>query len=245
MITVKGMRYLGEADVVIYAGSLVNPEILRYAKPGAEIYNSASMTLEEIVNIMVSRASEGKFVVRLKSGDSGIYGALMEEIWALEEFGIPYEVVPGVTAALASAAVLGIELTLPKVSQTVIITRESARVPMPGSVRDFAPLINLGSTMAIYTGVHLIDKVVRHLREGGVPDDMPVSVVYKATWPDQVVVTGTLSDIAEKVKRARLVKDSVILVGRVVNPRALRELARSSVYDPAHSHSFRVARGTR
>ncbi len=130
-------------------------------------------------------------MVRLKSGDASIYGALLEEIIALREAGIPYEVVPGgVTAALAAAAVLGIELTLPKVAQTLIITRASARVPMQGSIKDFAKAMLIGATMAIYTGVHLIDKVVKELREAGVPDDTPVAVVYKATWPDQVIIRG-------------------------------------------------------
>ncbi len=190
LITVKGMKYLQQADVIIYAGSLVNPEILKWARPNAEIHNSASMTLEEIVDIMVRRAREDKLVVRLKSGDASIYGALLEEVIALREAGIPYEVVPGVTAALAAAAVLGIELTLPKVAQTVIITRASARVPMRGSIRDFAGALLIGATMAIYTGVHLIDKVVKELREAGVPDDTPVTVVYKATWPDQMIIRG-------------------------------------------------------
>ncbi|ADN51281.1 precorrin-4 C(11)-methyltransferase [Vulcanisaeta distributa] len=239
LITVKGMKYLQQADVVIYAGSLVNPEVLRWARPGAEIHNSASMTLEEIVDIMITRAREGKLVVRLKSGDASIYGALLEEIIALREAGIPYEVVPGVTAALAAAAVLGIELTLPKVAQTLIITRASARVPMQGSIKDFAKAMLIGATMAIYTGVHLIDKVVKELREAGVPDDTPVAVVYKATWPDQVIIRGTLSDIAEKVKRARITKDSVIIVGKAADPSILDTPVRSSVYDPRHTHSFR------
>ncbi|WP_054844049.1 precorrin-4 C(11)-methyltransferase [Vulcanisaeta souniana] len=240
LITVKGMKYLQQADVVIYAGSLVNPDVLRWARPGAEIHNSASMTLEEIVDIMVTRAREGKLVVRLKSGDASIYGALLEEIIALREAGIPYEVVPGgVTAALAAAAVLGIELTLPKVAQTLIITRASARVTMQGSIKDFAKAMLIGATMAIYTGVHLIDKVVKELREAGVPDDTPVAVVYKATWPDQVIIRGTLSDIAEKVKRARITKDSVIIVGKAADPSILDTPVRSSVYDPRHTHSFR------
>lgn len=240
LITVKGMKYLQQADVIIYAGSLVNPEILKWARPNAEIHNSASMTLEEIVDIMVRRAREDKLVVRLKSGDASIYGALLEEVIALREAGIPYEVVPGVTAALAAAAVLGIELTLPKVAQTVIITRASARVPMRGSIRDFAGALLIGATMAIYTGVHLIDKVVKELREAGVPDDTPVTVVYKATWPDQMIIRGgTLSDIAEKVKRAKITKDSVIIVGKAADPSILDTPVRSSVYDPRHTHSFR------
>ncbi|MEL9990077.1 MAG: precorrin-4 C(11)-methyltransferase [Thermoproteus sp.] len=240
LITVKGMRYLQAADVVVYAGSLVNPEVLKWARPEAEIYDSSSLTLEEIVQILIRKASEGRLVARLKSGDPSIYGALWEEIIPLEAAGIPYEVVPGVTAALAAAAQMRIELTIPKRAQHVVITRASARVPMRGSLKDVAAfMLATGAVAVVYTGVHVIDKVVRELSEGGLPPDTPVAVVYKATWPDQKVVRGTLADIAAKVKRERIVKDAVIIVGESAGP---QEIPRSSVYDPAHAHSYRPKR---
>nr|KJR73015.1 MAG: precorrin-4 C11-methyltransferase [Thermoproteus sp. AZ2] len=240
LITVKGMRYLQEADVIVYAGSLVNPELLKYAKAEAEVYDSSSMVAEEIVELMARKASEDKLVVRLKSGDSGIYGALLDELIPLRQLGIPIEVVPGVTAALAAAATMGIELTIPKLVQTVVITRAAARTEMRGDLRLAARFaIEQGATLAIYTGVHVIDKVVRELREGGLPPETPVAVVYKATWPDEKIVVGTLGDIAEKVKKERITRDAVIIVGDVVAP---REVPRSSVYNPSHAHSYRPAR---
>ncbi|MDT7876692.1 MAG: precorrin-4 C(11)-methyltransferase [Sulfolobus sp.] len=245
LITVKAKNRLEEADVVLYAGSLVNPQILKWARRDAEIIDTSSLTLEEITNIMIKRAKEGKNIVRLKSGDFSIYGALMEEIWALEDAGIPYELVPGITAAIASASVAGIELTLPKISQTLIITRASARVPMEGSIKDYAPFLMKGASMAIYTGVHLIDKVVKELKEGGVPDDMPVIVVYKATWPEQKIIRGTVGDIAQKVKAEKIIKDSMIIVGKIADPSRYKDLVRSSVYDPSHYHSFRPMKKNR
>lgn len=237
LITVKGMRYLQAADVVVYAGSLVGPEVLKWARPDAEVYDSSSLTLEEIVQILIKKASEGKLVARLKSGDPSIYGALWEEIIPLEAASIPYEVVPGVTAALAAAAQMRIELTIPKRVQHVVITRASARVPMRGSLKDVATfMLTTDAVAVVYTGVHVIDKVVRELSEGGLPPDTPVAVVYKATWPDQKIVRGTLADIAAKVKREGIVKDAVIIVGESAGP---REIPRSSVYDPSHAHSYR------
>jgi len=240
LITVKAKTALEEADVVVYAGSLVNEEIVnRWARKDAEKVNSANLTLEEITRIMVERAKEGKTVVRLKSGDFSIYGALMEEVWALKDAGIPYEFVPGITAALAAASVAGIELTLPKISQTVIITRGSARVEMEGSIKDYAPFVNRGASLVIYTGVHIIEKVVRELKEGGVSDDTPAIVVYKATWPDQKVIRCKVGELVQRVKEEKIFKDAVIIVGKVADPDAYKDLVRSSVYDPGHAHSFR------
>ncbi len=240
LITLKGYKYLREADVVVYADSLVNSEILRFVKPGAEVYDSSILTTEEIVEILARKAAEGKLVVRLKSGDSGIYGALWEEMLPLLQMGIEVEVVPGVTAALAAAAVMGIELTIPKKVQTVVLTRASARVEMPGDLKIVARFMKeMGAVAVVYTGVHVIEKVVKELLEGGLPPETPVAVVYKATWPDQKIIRGTLADIAQKVRQERVTKDAVIIVGDSVAP---REIPRSSVYDPTHAHSYRPAR---
>ncbi|ACP44404.1 precorrin-4 C11-methyltransferase [Sulfolobus islandicus Y.G.57.14] len=239
LITVKAKKYIETADVIVYAGSLVNPEILKWSRKDAEVYNSSSLTLNEIVEIMVKKASEGKLVVRLKSGDSSIYGALFEEMWALEAAGIPFEVVPGITAAIAAASVIPIELTVPKLSQTVIITRASLRVPMQGSIKDFAKMVKIGATMVIYTGIHIIDRVVNELKEGGLTDDTPVIVVYRATWPEQRIIKGTLADIVSKVREAKIYRDSVIIVGLASDPQQIKNMVRSSVYDPKHNHSYR------
>ncbi len=239
LITVKGRKYIEEADVILYAGSLINPEILNWAKRDAEIINTAELTYEEIVDIMVKKAKEGKLVARLKSGDFSIYGALNEELQAIKKNGIDYELVPGITAAIAAASSLGIELTLPRVSQTVIITRASASVPMEGSIKDYAPFLNKGASMVIYTGVHVIDKVVEELKEGGVSEDSPIAVVYKATWEEEKIIRGTLRDIAEKVKKEKITRDAVIVVGKILTPENFN--FKSSAYDENHYTSFRVA----
>ncbi|MCX8136673.1 precorrin-4 C(11)-methyltransferase [Pyrobaculum aerophilum] len=243
LLTVKAVKYLSQAEVVVYAGSLVNAEVLKYARQDAEVYNSASMVTEEIVKLMIQKAREGKLVARLKSGDPSIYGALWEEIIPLQLAGIEYEIVPGVTAALAAAAQLRIELTVPKRVQHVVITRASHRVPMRGSLKDVADFIlKTGAVAVIYTGVHVIDKVVKELEEGGLSPGTPVAVVYKATWPDQKIIQGTLRDIAEKVKAERIVRDAVIIVGESVQP---PEIPRSAVYNPDHAHSYRPRRELR
>ncbi|MCY0874043.1 MAG: precorrin-4 C(11)-methyltransferase [Acidianus infernus] len=240
LITVKAKKYIEEADVILYAGSLVNPEILNWAKRDAEIINTAELTHEEIVNIMIKKAKEGKLVARLKSGDFSIYGALNEELQAIKKEGIDYELIPGITAAIAAASSLGIELTLPRVSQTLIITRASASVPMEGSIKDYAPFLNKGASMVIYTGVHIIDKVVKELKEGGLSEDSPIAVVYKATWKgEEKIIKGTLKDIAEKVKKEKITRDAVIIVGKILTPEKFE--FKSSAYDENHYTGFRVA----
>ncbi|BBG24315.1 precorrin-4 C(11)-methyltransferase [Sulfuracidifex tepidarius] len=240
LITVKAMKVIQRADVILYAGSLVNPLILeRYARKDAEVHDTSPMTLSQIVETMVKSAEEGKTVARMKSGDSGIYGALMEEMWGLEVAGIPFEVIPGITAAIAAASVIPIELTVPKLGQTVIISRASLRVPMKGSLKNLARHVTDGATLVIYTGIHVIERVVQDLKEGGVPDDMPVIVVHRATWPNQKVIKGTLRDIASKVHEAKIYRDSVIIVGPAAKEEEVRQYVRSSVYDPSFNHSYR------
>lgn len=239
LITVKAKNYIEDADVILYAGSLINPEILKWARKDAEIINTAELTMEEITDIMIKKVKEGKLVVRIKSGDFSIYGALTEEIWALQDAKVDYDFVPGITAALAAASALGIELTLPRVSQTVIITRASGNVPMVGSLKDFAPLIYKGASLVIYTGAHIIDKVVSELREAGIKEDQSIAVVYKATWKDEKIVKGTLKDIAEKVKKEKITRDAVILIGEILAPEKYKGEIRSSAYDPNYVTGFR------
>jgi precorrin-4/cobalt-precorrin-4 C11-methyltransferase len=240
LITVKAMKVIQQADVILYAGSLVNPLIIeRYARKDAEVHDTSPLTLSQIVEIMVKSSTEGKTVARMKSGDSGIYGALMEEMWGLQVAGVPFEVIPGITAAIAAASVIPIELTVPKLGQTVIITRASLRVPMKGSLKDMAKHANNGATLVIYTAIHVIERVINELKEGGLSDDTPAIVVYRATWPNQKIIKGKLSDIALKVHEAKIYRDSVIIVGPAANEDEVKQYVRSSVYDPSFNHSYR------
>lgn len=233
LITLKGKRLLEEADVVIYAGSLVKKGILRYVRKDAETYNSATMTLEEIMDVMVKAAKDGKRVVRLHSGDPALYSALMEQIDILEGEGIPYEVVPGVSSALAAAASLKRELTLPEVTQTVILTRLEGNTPVPPSER-LSDLARHRATMCIFLSVDRIDQVVEELRRG-YGDETPIAVVYRATWEDEKILTGSLEDIVGKVKEAGIRSQAVIIVGEVLKGKG----ERSRLYHKDFHHGYR------
>lgn len=235
LLTLKGKRLLEEADVIVYTGSLLNPEILKFAKPNAELYDSASMSLEEIVATMVMSIENGKSVVRLHDGDPSFYGAIREQMDLLDKEGIAYEVVPGVSCLQAAAAALQRELTLPGISQTVIVTRPEGRTPVPAR-EDIAELARHQATMAIFLGISYIDKVAEKLKLGGYPEDTPVAVVYKASWPQQKIIEGTLKDIAEKVKASGVRSTALILVGKVLKP---EEYSCSKLYDACFTHRFR------
>ena len=239
LITLKGKKAIEDADIIVYAGSLVNKEILRYNRKNAKIYNSATMDLQEIVKVMVDSVEKGLNVVRLHSGDPSIYGAIKEQIDELKKHGIDVEIIPGVTSLSAAASSLKVELTLPKVSQTVIITRPEGRTPMPEG-ESLKELAKHGSTMAIFLGVGMIDKVVSQLIEGGYRRDTPVAVVYKASWKDEKIVKGTLEDIALKVKEANIRKTALIIVGDVLNP---KEYEYSKLYDKDFETEYRKKKG--
>ena len=233
LITVKGDRLLREADLVVYAGSLVNKEILDRVKEGCAIYDSATMDLEEICAKMIEYAEAGKKVVRLQTGDPSLYGALREQMGLLTEAGVDYIMVPGVSSFSAAAAAIGKEYTLPEISQTVILTRLAGRTPVPKK-QALAGLAGHGASMAIFLSIGMIDKVVAELRQG-YSDDTPVAVVYKASWPQEHVIEGTVGDIAEKVKAAGLKLSALILVGPFLgNP-----ISRSKLYDSAFTHGCR------
>ncbi len=234
LITLKGYRLLSQADIVIYAGSLVNPDILDYCKSGARLYDSAGMNLEEIIDIMREGAKKDLLVVRLQTGDISIYGSIREQAEELKKLDIDYESIPGVSSFLGAAGALGIEYTVPEVSQSLIITRIEGRTPVPKleSLRSFA---SHQTSMAIFLSVQDIDRVVYQLLEGGYPIDTPVVVVYKATWPDQELVRGSLEDIADKVKAAGIKKTALILVGRFLG----NEYSYSKLYDKHFSHEYR------
>lgn len=237
LITVKGRRLLSEADVIIYAGSLVNPALLSLAKEGAAIYNSASMTLDEVIAVMEEAAAQGKYVVRLHTGDPSIYGAIKEQMDALKERNLSYEVIPGVSSFLAAAAALECEYTLPEVSQTVIITRMEGRTPVPETEK-LSSLAAHKTTMCIFLSVHMVENVVKQLLSGGYPSDTPIAIVQKASWPEEKIISGTLETIAAKVSEANIDRTAMIVVGRCLDS----AYALSRLYAPEFGHMYRDAK---
>ena len=238
LITVKGARLLGEADVVVFAGSLVDRELVRLYAPNARVFDSAGMNLEETTSALAQAALDGEKAVRLHTGDPSIYGAIQEQMEELDRLGIGYDVVPGVTSAFAAAATLKQELTLPEVSQTVIITRLAGRTPVPDRER-LSEIARIGATLVIYLSVSMIEKVVDELLMGAYTPETPVAVVARATWPDEEVVEGNLSDIASKVKEAGIGKQALILVGDVLRARNEGMRAKSLLYDKGFTHGCR------
>ena len=234
LITVRGARLLAQADVIVYAGSLVNPALLDGRKEGCAVYDSARMTLEEVLAVMVLAAREGKRVVRLHTGDPCVYGAHREQMDALDAEGIPYEVCPGVSSFCGAAAALRAEYTLPGVSQTVILTRMEGRTPVPEQERMEA-LAAHGSSMVVFLSAGRLETLSRRLIAGGYPPETPAAIVYKATWPDEKVVRTTVSGLAEAAKRENITKTALITVGGFLGS----AYERSKLYDPAFTTGFR------
>ena len=234
LITVRGAKLLGEADVVIYAGSLVNPALLDYTKPGCEIHDSAKLTLEEVIALIEKAETAGKTTVRLHTGDSSIYGAVREQFDELEKRGIAYDVCPGVSAFCGAAAALRAEYTLPDVSQTVIITRAPGRTPVPEreSIRSLAAH---QATMVLFLSTSLTELLQAELLAGGYTADTPVAVVYKATWPEEKIFRCTVGTLHETVTGNGLTKTSLIAVGNCLGDNYLRSL----LYHPDFTTEFR------
>ena len=237
LISVKGRKLLEEADVVIYAGSLVNPAILAVTPAGCEIHNSASMTLDEVIAVMKAAVEQGKKVIRLHTGDPSIYGAIQEQIDLLNKLEISWQVVPGVSSFLAAAAALGQEYTLPGVSQTVIITRMEGRTPVPEK-EQIRSLAAHQTTMCIFLSVHMFGELVQELLDGGYAADTPVAVVEKASWPEQRIFRGTLTTIADQLVAAGVSRTAMVIVGDVL----AREYEQSRLYAPEFGHMFREAK---
>ena len=235
LITIKGKKILDKADVVIYAGSLVNPELLKSLK--AEIHDSSKLNLDETSEIVRESIEKGKTVARLHTGDTAFYSAISEQIERLREYGIEYEVIPGVSSAMAGAAVLGQELTIPEISQTVIFTRMEGRTPVPEKEK-LGDLARHGSTMVIFLSVSMIEQVRDELLQG-YPGETPVAVVERATWATQKVVRGLLKDIVEMVKDEGIKKTALIYVGEAL--RASKESLgkQSKLYDKDFKHGYR------
>lgn len=235
LITVKGQRLIAEADVIIYAGSLVNPEILKYGRKDAEVYNSATMNLDEVLDVEIRAVRAGKTVARIHTGDPAIYGAIQEQMDGLRAAGIEdFEVIPGVSSFLASAAALKQEYTLPNVSQTIIITRMEGRTPMPPKEK-LVSLAQHQATMCIFLSVQAIDQVMKQLTDGGYAPDTPVAIVVRATWPDQKILRGTIATIADIIHEAGVTRQAMIIVGRVLDS----EYDLSKLYDSKFTTMFR------
>lgn len=236
LITVRGQRLLQEADVVIYAGSLVNPQLLENCRPDCQIHNSAKMTLEEVIEVIRAAESAGKTTVRLHTGDSSIYGAVREQFDELEKLGISYDVCPGVSAFCGAASSLKAEYTLPDVSQTVIITRAAGRTPVPEreSIRSLAAH---GATMVLFLSTSLTESLQRELLAGGYAGSTPVAIVYKATWPEERIFRCTVDTLHETVTQNGLTKTSLIIVGNCMG----QEYERSLLYHPEFTTEFREA----
>lgn len=236
LLTVKAKKLLETCKVCIYAGSLVSDEVIALIPIDSEKHDSAKMNLDEIIEVFINSNKRGVDVIRLHSGDPAIYGAIGEQMKALDELGIEYEVVPGVSSFQASAAVLKKELTAPEVSQTIILTRMAGRTPAPEE-QDLEILGKTLATLCVFLSVSKIDELVQKLI-GSYGETAPVSVVYRASWPDQLVIEGTLSDIAEKVRAAKITKTAMIIVGWALDN---ENEATSRLYDKSFSHDCRKA----
>lgn len=235
LITVRGQKLLQQADVVIYAGSLVNPALLKETKEDCEIFNSAKMTLEEVIDIMKRAHQQQKMTVRLHTGDPSIYGAVREQMDILEQEGIPYESCPGVSSFCGAASALNLEYTLPDVSQSVIITRMAGRTPVPER-EEIASFAAHHATMVIFLSTGMLPELQERLMAGGYESDTPVAIVYKATWQEEEKYICTVSTLAQTAREHNITKTALIIVGDVVTHSNYR---RSDLYHPEFETEFR------
>ena len=240
LITVRGVKLLGEADVVIYAGSLVNPALLDYTREGCEIHDSAKLTLEEVIALIEKAEAEGKTTVRLHTGDSSIYGAVREQMDALDALHIPYESCPGVSACFGAAASLNLEYTLPGVSQTLIITRMEGRtgVPQKESIESLAAH---QASMAIYLSTGMLRELSRRLMAGGYAENTPAALIYKATWPEEEAYICTVETLAQVAEEHGIIKTALVLVGDVITH---GNYQKSRLYAADFSTEFRQAKSS-
>lgn len=237
LITLRGQRLLSEADVIIYAGSLVNPELLENKKEGCQVYNSALMTLEEVLEVMEQAEKENGTTVRLHTGDPCIYGAIREQMDELDARGIAYDTCPGVSAFCGAASALNLEYTLPEVSQSVVITRMAGRTPVPER-EEIAAWAAHQSTMVIFLSTGLLEELSRELIAGGYSKDTPAAIVYKATWAEEQKFICTVGTLAETAREHQITKTALMIIGDVVSH---SHYQRSELYNPAFSTEFRKA----
>ena len=237
LITLRGKTFLEQADVIIYAGSLVNPQLLDYAKEGCQIYNSATMTLEEVLDVMFAAEEEQKMTVRLHTGDPCLYGAIREQMDVLDEKKIEYDYTPGVSSFCGAASALNLEYTLPDVSQTVIITRMAGRTPVPEK-EEIASLASHRATMVVFLSTGMLPKLSERLIAGGYTADTPAAIVYKATWEDEKAFVCTVGTLAETAEKNHITKTALMIIGDVVTH---SHYNRSELYNPAFTTEFREA----
>ena len=235
LITLRGKKFLEEADVIIYAGSLVNPQLLDYKKEGCRVYNSAKMTLEEVLQVMEEAEDEGLVTVRLHAGDPCLYGAIREQMDVLDEKGIGYDYCPGVSSFCGAASALNLEYTLPEVSQSVVITRMAGRTPVPEkeSIESFAAH---QATMVVFLSTGMLEELSRRLIAGGYQADTPAAIVYKATWEDEKACVCTVGTLAETAKRENITKTALMIIGDIVTH---SHYDRSKLYHPEFTTEFR------
>ena len=235
LITIRGQKLLAKADVIIYAGSLVNPALLEVKKPECAVYNSAHMTLEEVLDVMKKAEQSGKTTVRLHTGDPSLYGAIREQMDILDEKGIMYDYCPGVSAFCGAASALNLEYTLPDVSQSVVITRMEGRTPVPEkeSIQAFAAH---QTTMVLFLSTGLLEKLETALQEGGYAPETPAAIVYKATWPEEACYLCTVDTLSETAREHGITKTALIIVGDVVSH---QHYSRSKLYDPSFTTEYR------
>ena len=237
LITVRGARLLNEADVIIYAGSLVNPDLLHYAKPGCEIHDSARLTLEQVMDIIRGAEARGLTTVRLHTGDPCLYGAIREQMDVLDQKNIAYDYCPGVSSFCGAASALNLEYTLPDVSQSVIITRMAGRTPVPEK-EEIASLASHQATMVVFLSTGMLEKLSERLIEGGYTADTPAAIVYKATWEDEQAFVCTVGTLAETARKHNITKTALMIIGDVVTH---SHYNRSELYNPAFTTEFREA----
>jgi precorrin-4/cobalt-precorrin-4 C11-methyltransferase len=240
LITVKAKKLIQKADVVVYSGSLIPEPILKLCKKG-KLFDAAKLVREEIFDLLYKNAKKDKLVVRLHDGDPSIYGAIKEQIDNLEKKGIKSTVVPGVTAFLASAAALGMQLTLPGVTQTIIVTRAESRTKVPKREK-ISELAKHKATLIFYLSIQLISNLVTEAIAGGYKKSTPVAVVYRASWPDQKIIKGTLGDIAKKIKEEKITRTAIVIISDVIDPKTYEY---SKLYDKKFSHGYRKAKLTK
>ncbi len=237
LITIKAKKLIQKADVLVYSGSLIPTSIIKLCKKGKK-HDAAKLVREEIFELLRKNAKKGKVVVRLHDGDPTIYGAIKEQIDNLFKEGIKSVVIPGVTSFLASAAALGIQLTLPGVTQTIIVTRAERRTKVPKR-ESISELAKHKSTMVFYLSVHLLQEIVKQVIQGGYKKSTPVAVVYRASWDDEKIITGTLRDISKKVWKEKITRTAIVIIGDVVKPKYYEY---SKLYDKTFSHGYRKAK---
>lgn len=248
LLTLKAKRIIEAADVIIYADSLVHPSVVEFAQPGARVYGSKELHLDEIMALTLDAVRQGQTVARVQSGDPAIYGAVLEQMRILEREGVDYEIVPGVSAGFAAAAALKTELTVPERAQTVILTRAEGRVAMPPGeqLRDLAAH---GCTLVIFLSITRMTRIVRDLLAAGYAETTPVAVAYRVSWPDELIIRGTLADIAAKVRAAKITLQALIIVGDAADPELTRpqpedNAASSHLYSAEYTHRYRQASAT-